>query len=195
VTNSCRGSNIIGSNLAAWLEDLRPCMNRRSALKAEPHLPRQGPQEALGVGHLMGRARASLLAALDAQLQRFGLSAMQFAVLKHLADGAARTAADLCRFIHYDTGAMTRILDRLEQKGLVRRERCREDRRVVFLRITTAGRTQLPRLVAVASGVLEAHLAGFREAEIDALRSYLERMIDNGRTQRENHPLSAGGKS
>jgi MarR family transcriptional regulator, multiple antibiotic resistance protein MarR len=169
-------------------------MKGRSALKAEPHVPLQPPQEALGVGHLMGRARASLLAALDAQLQRFGLSGMQFAVLKHLADGAARTAADLCRFIHYDTGAMTRILDRLEQKGLVRRERCREDRRVVFLRITAAGRAQLPRLAAVASRVLEAHLAGFSRAEIGALQAYLERMIDNGRTQRENQPLSAGGK-
>ena len=60
---------------------------------------------------------------------------MQFAVLKHLAEGSARTAADLCRFLQYDTGAMTRILDRLEQKGLVRRERSREDRRAVVLRV------------------------------------------------------------
>ncbi|HEV3285742.1 MAG TPA: helix-turn-helix domain-containing protein, partial [Steroidobacteraceae bacterium] len=73
----------------------------------------------------MSRARTSLLAGLDAELEGFGLSGMQFAVLKHLAEGAAETAADLCRYLHYDTGAMTRILDRLEQKGLVRRERCR----------------------------------------------------------------------
>jgi DNA-binding MarR family transcriptional regulator len=170
-------------------------MNRRSALKAEPRALAQPPEQALSVGHLMGRARASLLPALDAQLERFGLSAMQFTVLKHLAEGAARTAADLCRFIHHDTGAMTRILDRLEQKGLLRRERCREDRRVIFLRITATGRAQLPRLRSVASGVLEAHLAGFSQAEIDALRAYLERMIDNGRRQEENSALSAGGKS
>jgi DNA-binding MarR family transcriptional regulator len=169
-------------------------MNRRSAVRAELHVPVHPPEEALSVGHIMGRARASLLAALDAQLARFGVSAMQFAVLKHLADGAARTAADLCRFIHYDTGAMTRILDRLEQKGLVRRERCREDRRVVFLRITASGRTHLPRLKAVASRVLEGHLAGFSQAEIDALKAYLQRMIDNGRPQGENQPLSAGDK-
>jgi DNA-binding MarR family transcriptional regulator len=116
-------------------------------------------------------------------------------VLKHVAEGAARTAADLCRFIHYDTGAMTRILDRLEHKGLVRRERCREDRRVVFLRITASGRVQLPRLRAVASAVLEAHLSGFSRAEIEALKAYLERMIDNGATQEENSALSAGGKA
>ncbi len=88
----------------------------------------------------MGRARASLLSALDAQLVHFDLSGMQFAVLKHLAEGAAHTAADLCRFMHYDTGAMTRILDRLEERGLVSRERSREDRRAVVLRLAPAGR-------------------------------------------------------
>ena len=172
----------------------RPPVNRRSAAKAEPHVLAQPPQEALSVGRLMGRARASLLAALDAQLERFGLTAMQFAVLKHLADGAARTAADLCRLIHYDTGAMTRILDRLEQKGLVRRERCREDRRVIFLRISAPGRTLLPPLLAVANRVLEAHLAGFSQAEIGALQAYLERMIDNGQAQGENPAVFAGRK-
>ncbi len=162
-------------------------------MKAEPRPGAQPSEEVLGVGHLMGRARASLLSRLDADLERFGLNGVQFAVLKHLAEGAARTAADLCRFMHYDTGAMTRILDRLEQRGLVRRERCREDRRVVFLRVAPAGRAQLPRLMAVGSRVLEQHLAGFSQAEIDALKSYLARMIDNGQSRGQNH--STGDKS
>jgi DNA-binding MarR family transcriptional regulator len=161
-------------------------VNRRSALKAPPRPPLPASDELLSVGHLMGRARASLLARLDAELERFGLTAMQFAVLKHLAEGAAQTAADLCRFMHYDTGAMTRILDRLEQRGLVRRERCREDRRVVFLRIAPAGRAQLPRLLAVGTRVLAAHLAGFSHSEIEALKAYLGRMIANGQTRRDN---------
>ena len=143
----------------------------------------------------MGRARASLLAGFDAQLAPFGLSGMQFAVLKHLAEGAADTAADLCRFMHHDTGAMTRILDRLEQKGLLRRERCREDRRVVFLRIAPAGRAQLPRLVAAGTRVLQAHLAGFSQAEIDTLKAYLGRMIDNGPATAENRGQPQGNRS
>jgi DNA-binding MarR family transcriptional regulator len=118
-------------------------MLRRSPIKAGPVAAPQPPEEGLSVGYLMGRARASLLSGLDTELERFGLSGMQFAVLKHLADGAARTAADLCRFMQYDTGAMTRILDRLEGKGLVRRERSRGDRRAVVLRVAPSGRTQL----------------------------------------------------
>jgi len=167
-------------------------MSRRAAVSVAPRSAPQPREEGLSVGHLMSRARTSLLAGLDAELERFGLSGMQFAVLKHLAEGAAETAADLCRYLHYDTGAMTRILDRLEQKGLVRRERCREDRRVVFLRLTAGGRAQLPRLLAAGTRVIDAHLAGFSQAEIDALKDYLGRMIDNGRGAGDNHTTTGG---
>jgi len=169
-------------------------MIRRAAIRAEPRAASQPPEEVLSVGFLMGRARISLLSSLDAQLERFGLTGIQFAVLKHLSEGTARTAADLSRQMSHDTGAMTRILDRLEQKGLVRRERCREDRRVVFLRVAPNGRALLPRLMAVGARVLEAHLAGFSQAEIDAFKGYLGRMIDNGQAGRDNERLSSGGK-
>ena len=170
-------------------------MNRRALLKDEGRLAPQPPEEGLSVGHLMGRARASMLCSLDAELARFGLSGMQFAVLKHLSEGTARTAADLCRVMFHDTGAMTRILDRLEHKGLVRRERCREDRRVVFLRVAANGRALLPRLMAVATRVIDAHLAGFSAEEIARLKTYLGRMIENGRTRGENQQPAAGDRS
>jgi DNA-binding MarR family transcriptional regulator len=169
-------------------------MSRRAAAKSQVAVGADAPHEGLSVGHLMGRARTSLLAGLDARLTRFGLTGMQFAVLKNLADGAARTAADLCRSMHYDTGAMTRILDRLEQKGLVRRERCREDRRVVFLHLTGSGRARMPRLMSAGTHVVDAHLAGFTPAEIGQLKAYLKRMIENGLAQGDNHDPS-GGKS
>ena len=147
------------------------------------------------MGYLLGRARASLLTRVDTELAPLGLSAMQFAVLKHLTQGTARTAADLCRLLSYDTGAMTRILDRLEETGLLRRERCREDRRVVFLRVSGAGRTLLPRLLAVGERVLAAHLAGFNPHEISALKAYLGRMIDNGQAEGDGRPPPSAGNS
>jgi len=170
-------------------------MSRRAVLKDEARVAPQHPEEGLSVGHLMGRARASMLSGLDAELARFGLSGMQYAVLKHLSEGTARTAADLCRLMFHDTGAMTRILDRLEEKGLMRRERCREDRRVVFLRVAPNGRALLPRLMAVATRVIDAHLAGFSAAEVETLKAYLGRMIENGRMQGENQQPAAGNRS
>jgi DNA-binding MarR family transcriptional regulator len=168
-------------------------MSRRSAIKAEARAPAQVPEAQLSVGYLMSRARASLLSGLDARLEQFGLNAMQFAVLKHLAQGDAGTAADLCRVMYYDGGSMTRVLDRLEERGLLRRERCREDRRVVYLRVSPNGRALLPRLIRAASGVIEAHLAGFAPAETEMLKAYLKRMIENGHPAGDNQD-SDGGK-
>jgi DNA-binding MarR family transcriptional regulator len=82
--------------------------------------------------------------------------------------------------MHYDTGSMTRMLDRLEEKSVLRRERCTEDRRVVYLRITDTGNELLPQLRTAAVHVLSRHLAGFSPAEVDSLKQFLVRMIENG---------------
>ena len=138
------------------------------------------PDDEMVVGHLVGRARSALLTGLDSELEPFGLTGAQFAVLKNVADGTADTAADLCRTMHYDTGSMTRMLDRLEEKAVLRRERCTEDRRVVYLRITESGHELLPQLRTAAVRVLSRHLAGFSPMEVDALKQFLVRMIQNG---------------
>jgi len=137
-------------------------------------------EEAFAVGPLIGRVRTVLLTALDRELQPYGLAGTQFAVLKNIADQTADTAADLCRILHYDTGSMTRIVDRLEEKGLISRERSRDDRRVVSLRVTTAGRALLPRLRDTAARIVEGMLEGFSAGEVEELQRYLGRMIENG---------------
>jgi len=135
---------------------------------------------AVTIGPLIGRVRMVLLTTLDEELQLLGLTGMQFATLKLLADGTAVTAADLSRLLHYDAGSMTRLVDRLEDKRLIRRERRKDDRRVVSLRVTTAGRAALPRLRDSAAGVMQRMLTGFNAAEVNSLREFLNRMIENG---------------
>jgi DNA-binding MarR family transcriptional regulator len=155
-------------------------MNRRGEMKGAPGTIAGIPDDEMVIGHLIARARSALLTGLDGELEQFGLTGAQFAVLKNVADGTAATAADLCRTMHYDTGSMTRMLDRLEEKSVLRRERCTEDRRVVFLRITATGNELLPQLRTAAINVLSRHLAGFSPAEVDTLKQFLVRMIENG---------------
>ena len=138
------------------------------------------PDDEMVIGHLVARARSAMLTGLDGELEPFGLTGAQFAVLKNVADGIASTAADLCRTMHYDTGSMTRMLDRLEEKSVLRRERCTEDRRVVYLRITDTGNELLPQLRTAVIQVLSRHLAGFTPEEVESLKQYLVRMIENG---------------
>ncbi|MDB6046895.1 MAG: transcriptional regulator, MarR family [Gammaproteobacteria bacterium] len=155
-------------------------MSRRPDIKPVHAAATQAPDDEMSVGHLVARARTALLTSLDTELEPFGLTGAQFAVLKNVAEGTAATAADLCRTMHYDTGSMTRMLDRLEEKAVLRRERCTEDRRVVFLRMTTTGQELLPQLRSAAVRVLSRHLAGFSPEEVDNLKQYLDRMIENG---------------
>jgi MarR family transcriptional regulator, multiple antibiotic resistance protein MarR len=154
--------------------------SRRAEAKAGHAAAAKPSDDPMVIGHLIGRARSALLTGLDAELEPFGLTGAQFAVVKNVADGVADTAADLCRTMHYDTGSMTRMLDRLEEKGVLRRERCTEDRRVVYLLLTETGNELLPQLRSAAVRVISRHLSGFSLAEVEALKQYLERMITNG---------------
>src|ERR1700722_10472005 len=155
-------------------------MNRRAEIKVVPGATAGIPDDEMVIGHLVARARSALLTGLDGELEQFGLTGAQFAVLKNVADGTADTAADLCRTMHYDTGSMTRMLDRLEEKSVLRRERCTQDRRVVYLRLTDTGNELLPQLRTAAIHMLARHLAGFSPAEVDSLKQFLVRMIENG---------------
>ena len=75
---------------------------------------------------------------------------------------------------------MTRALDRLEAKGLVARVRSSEDRRVINLELTEAGREVAAVVPAVLAEVLNLHLAGFTETEWRSLLDMLKRMRANG---------------
>src|SRR5215469_4826111 len=138
------------------------------------------PEEAPGVRTLITRARSSLLASFDTVLEPFGVTGAQFEVLKNLVRSDNETAASLCRALHYDTGSMTRMLDRLQQKGLVSRERDTGDRRLVFLRLTPAGESLIPKIRPALRRALRRHLAGFSPEEVASLKRYLGRIIENG---------------
>ena len=85
-----------------------------------------------------------------------------------------------------DTGAVTRMLDRLEAKGLVERARSREDRRVVKLELTAEGGRAAEVVPHVLAEVLNTVLAGFNETEVLQLKAMLKRIDANARRMRES---------
>lgn len=131
------------------------------------------------VGYLLGQVRGRLVAAVDAELAPLDITWAQWGILLQIANGKAHTAAELCRNTGCDTGSTTRMLDRLEQKGLIRRERSTEDRRVVHLRLTEAGKELYPQLPEIALKVLNRHLNGFTRSELELFKGFLRRMIAN----------------
>lgn len=132
------------------------------------------------LGHMTRVLINSINRSIDVQMQVHDLTAMQWKPLLMLRLGRASTAAGLARLNGSDTGAMTRMLDRLEAKGLLRRVRSESDRRVVHLELTTDGSRISDLIPHGLSTVLNAHLEGFSRAEFKQLQSLLRRMIANG---------------
>ncbi len=151
-----------------------PTIYRPETLRAEESL-----------GYLTKRAMASILLQVDRRLAEHDLTHAQWLPLYKLSMGQCSTMAGLARDVSMDPGAMTRALDRLEAKGLVRRVRSQEDRRVINLELTDEGREASKLVPAVLADVYNAHLAGFTRAEWNTLIDLLQRLVANGDAMRD----------
>ncbi|MCC7325190.1 MAG: MarR family transcriptional regulator [Burkholderiales bacterium] len=131
------------------------------------------------VGYLMRRIVANIAHGVDQRLQSIGLTNAQWAPLLRLHLGGTATVVELARGCQVDAGAMTRMLDRLEAKKLVRRMRATDDRRVVNLELTAEGVKAARQIPGVLCEVHNAHLSGFTRDEWEVLKTSLRRMLAN----------------
>ena len=134
------------------------------------------------VGYLMRRIISLVSQGVERELEPSGLTNAQWVPMLKLYMGRASTAAELARQCDLDAGSLTRLLDRLEAKELCRRIRSSEDRRVVNLELTDAGRAAAQEIPGILCGVQNALLAGFSVEEWKTLQSYLRRMLDTAQT-------------
>lgn len=149
------------------------------------------PQES--VGFLMRRVLSSILQQADAELAVHDLTYVQWLPLYKLRVCSDTTSANLARDLGIDPAAVTRALDRLEAKGMLRRERSTTDRRVVHLVLTEAGDAIAAKVPQALSSVLNAHLSGFSHDECRLLIDMLQRMLHNGEALRAAQlPAKAG---
>lgn len=138
------------------------------------------------IGYLMRQIVGISSAAIDDRMVAHGLTDAQWKPLLMIQQGQCRTAAELARLACSDAGAVTRLLDRVEAKGLVRRTRSQADRRVINLELTKEGESAAEVVPHVLADVLNTMLAGFSEAEAQQLKVLLQRVLNNTRQLREN---------
>ena len=139
------------------------------------------------MGYLLRRVSTMMLAEVDHRLLALGLTHAQWAPLMLIKRGKASTQAELARELQLDAGALTRTLDRLEAKGLCRRERSTEDRRVVHLVLTPEGESAIAPVTGVLCDVSNVLLAGFSADEYDHLMHGLRRLFANAEAMRTLH--------
>lgn len=145
----------------------------------------------ISVGYMMRRVLASILTDADQELAAWDVTHAQWMPLFKLYNCGQSTVAGLARDLQLDPGATTRLLDRLEGKGLLRRERSTSDRRVVHVALTPEGQAIASQVPEVLCRVLNRHLSGFTHDEWMLLRSLLERILANGEVLRLSQSAAA----
>ncbi|NBB08018.1 MarR family transcriptional regulator [Pseudomonas sp. SLFW] len=129
------------------------------------------------LGMLIGRAEQLKNRILDKLLEPYELTAQQFKVLIIVALYGAETPADLCRSLCLDSGSMTRMLDRLEQKDLLARTRSESDRRQVRLVLTDAGKTLSDLLPQIGAEALNEMVGVLDKDELAMLEKLLTKVL------------------
>jgi DNA-binding MarR family transcriptional regulator len=144
------------------------------------------------VGYLVRRTSNLMLPQLEELFADESLTFSQWTVLMALREWGHSTSAELARDICHDAGSLTRILDELEQRGLIARVRSETDRRVVSLSMTPQGlallEILLPRVVAHWNELL----GDFSHLEIKQLIKLLTRLTQAAEGKRD--ALNARGR-
>lgn len=143
------------------------------------------------MGYFMRRIGQLMVGEVDRRLDSTGLTHAQWAPLFLIHRGEANTLAALARELQVDAGALTRTLDRLEAKGLCRRERSAEDRRVVNLTLTPEGKKAAEPVPGILCDVSNAILQGFSQDEWETMMGFLHRMVANAEALKDR-PFAQG---
>ena len=128
------------------------------------------------IGYLMKRISMSIAAQVDKRLDAHGLTSAQWGPLLRLQHAGPCSVVELARWLQTDAGATTRLLDRLEKKGLCKRRRSTVDRRVVDVELTPEGATAIAAVPDLLADVMNDHLAGFTTTEWQTLTGFLRRI-------------------
>ena len=146
---------------------------------ADDPAPAREPQR---VGRLVIRVARQLRTFVDRQVAPLGLTMQQAELLVWTYRQRGASATHLTDLLLTDDAGVSRLVGRLEAKGLITRRVGADDRRARALRLTPSGRTLAKRLLRFAGRGNEMLLAGLSPRERAELRRLLLHVSDNIRT-------------
>lgn len=116
---------------------------------------------------------------VDRELAAHGLTAQQAAVILMAHVRGEVTPARLADWVGTDAAGISRLLDRLEAKGLLERVTRPDDRRSLAVRLTAEGEALFPVVIAAFRGAQRRLLAGIPAAELERFEATVRRLRAN----------------
>jgi MarR family transcriptional regulator for hemolysin len=135
------------------------------------------------VGPRLRMAAKSARMLLERHLSQAGASFGNWTVLAALEGGGPMVQRALAASLGIEGPTLTRHLDRLEELGLIRRNRAGADRRYARVELTDAGQALCHELDTIARTANDQLLTGFTDVEITQLQDMLQRLITNASGQ------------
>lgn len=158
---------------------------------ADPHYDVETFEGRKSLGYLIKRLFNQTMPRAEALFADADFTFTQWIVLMAVRDGIATTAAEVARHLDHDPGATTRLIDQLEERSLLERKRSSDDRRVVRLSITPAGkavaRMLLPRIVEFWNATLK----DFSREDFAQLVALMTRLLTALEAQPDYEPARA----
>lgn len=127
-------------------------------------------------GRLLRRINRLLEKRIESRFSDSELPFEEWMAIKLIHDGIVTNAGDLSRDFAISTGATTRLIDGLEKRGLVERDRTSSDRRMVLLRLTPAGLERYHSKIPVMLKSWNELLETFDEAEVETFVALLSKL-------------------
>jgi DNA-binding MarR family transcriptional regulator len=143
------------------------------------------------VGYMLKRANSLISGVVDPTLEAHGFTMVQYQILVMLRDGIAVNPRDICAQFRHNSGALTRVIDQLAERGLLERSRRDRDRRKVELELTPAGREVVETLIPLVVEKLNSALADFSSAEVQEFKRLLLKL--NATLQSAVEPAASMG--
>lgn len=135
----------------------------------------------MGLGYLVKRAHSLMLDTMEPVFEARGFTFIQYVIMSWLRDGIAVNPKEICAQYRHDSGALTRVIDQLAERGLVERVRRDRDRRKVELQLTELGQETIKTLVPLVVEKLNLALEDFSGEEVSELQRLLIKL--NGKLQ------------
>lgn len=124
----------------------------------------------------MSRARNSIEEHLHRQVEAHNLSLTEFAVLEVLLHKGALPLGEIGDRVLLTSGSMTYVIDKLQERGLLRRRRCEEDRRVLYAELTPEGRAKIEAVFPEHAALIGDLMAALTENEKHEAAGLLKRL-------------------
>jgi DNA-binding MarR family transcriptional regulator len=131
------------------------------------------------LGFILCHADLKMKNNLLRKIKSFDITTEQWMIMNRLFEEGGISQKELSERTLKDQGSLTRTLDRMEKKGLVKRQVSPNDRRSFLIYLTDAGQTVRDQIVPIAVECIEEAVKGFTEEEVGILTTLLRRVIYN----------------